>query len=446
MGINFKELGTNVAGGLLNGASGPLADLVQNKHAFQSYSFPSDVEGVGQRHFIRFNIANFNPAIFDTKGKNTEVAETDATGEVLGGLIGASIGDAVGNGLAGGIAAQAATSVIDEIGLQGKVDKALADFKGSSLFSEISESVSGISQDIGQSFGKIKANAAEMKKSIVETVPITEDALNGIGNFVGSIGGMAEKFSSATGGEKESVADIILFMPFDVSESYQLTWNAGGLGLLGAFVDAAGGMDGLQNIIKQSAAGNVDDALENIMSNIKPSDAVGAVSEGLGNIAGAKLGMDVIKQKLLKLQGKSINPYWELFFDGIQPRTFSFNFQLAPKNATEAEAINQIVRAFKAYAAPSISTPSVDLFGKKIADAEADSSRYWGYPSLFEIEYWNSQKLHKLKPCALTGINVNYSGSGTNHTFYDGNPIQTNITLNFAESELITREQIVDGY
>ena len=39
---------------------------------------------------------------------------------------------------------------------------------------------------------------------------------------------------------------------------------------------------------------------------------------------------------------------------------------------------------------------------------------------------------------------VNYGASGTNHTFYDGYPVQTDMTLTFMENELLTRDQFED--
>ena len=140
------------------------------------------------------------------------------------------------------------------------------------------------------------------------------------------------------------------------------------------------------------------------------------------------------------MQGVSVNPYFELFFEGVQPRTFTFDFKLSPRNQTEAEAIQNIIMRFKMYAAPpaSVNDP----------ETGAPSARYWGYTSLFQIQYWNSEKLHRIKPCALQNITVNYTGDGTNHTYYDGHPIQPDLTLTFVESELLTRKDFTEkeGY
>ena len=133
----------------------------------------------------------------------------------------------------------------------------------------------------------------------------------------------------------------------------------------------------------------------------------------------------------MKEAGVHVDPHFELFFEGVTPREFSFEFKFAPKNGTEADAIQDIIKAFKANAAPV---------------ANEGSALFWGYPNMFEIEYWNAEKLHKILPCALTNITVNYGASGTNHTYYDGNPIQTDVTLTFKESELLTRKEINEGY
>jgi hypothetical protein len=222
-------------------------------------------------------------------------------------------------------------------------------------------------------------------------------------------------------------------MPFSINETYQANWAGGEMGLVGA-AQAEG-----HKVIEAAVAGDGRKAFDEIMEMMKgtggnATNQKGAAAEIGGGIAGTVLGNDNIKNKALKSigGGVTINPYWELFFSGVQPRTFTFDFKMSPKNSTEGAAIQQIIQMFKTYAAPPANI--------------GDSRRYWGYPSLFDIEYWNTEKLHKLKPCALQSIVVNYSGDGTNHTYYDGRPIQTDLTLTFMESELLTRQQIQGGY
>ena len=159
-------------------------------------------------------------------------------------------------------------------------------------------------------------------------------------------------------------------------------------------------------------------------------------TELISKAAGAALNNDAVQAAVMKEFGQDqlyINPQWTAVFEGVQPRTFTFNFKFAPKNSNEAQMVQQIIRKFKASAAPH--------------DPGGDSLyRYWTYPYTFGIEYWNQQRLHKLKPCALTNISVNYGASGTNHTFYDGFPVQTDVTLSFMETSLMTRGDFEEGF
>ena len=139
-----------------------------------------------------------------------------------------------------------------------------------------------------------------------------------------------------------------------------------------------------------------------------------------------------IKKGLLKGGTGSVRkPYFDVWFDAPSTRNFTFDFKMAPKNVEEAVAIQNIVRLFKAHAAP--------------VERKDDGLFWYGYPNQFQIEYWNQDNLHKFKPCVLQNINVNYSGTGTNHTFYDGHPLQTDLTLQFMEAALLTREDFVEG-
>ena len=107
-------------------------------------------------------------------------------------------------------------------------------------------------------------------------------------------------------------------------------------------------------------------------------------------------------------------------------RTFTFNFKFAPRTPEEAQMVSTIIRKFKMHSAPG-------------DEGAGGGYRYWTYPNLFTIDYWNSTNLHRIKPCALTNITVNYGASGTNHTIYDGYPVQTDMTLTFMENQLLTR-------
>ena len=61
----------------------------------------------------------------------------------------------------------------------------------------------------------------------------------------------------------------------------------------------------------------------------------------------------------------------------------------------------------------------------------------------------NNEYLHHISTCILENMNVTYGGD--RYKTFTANeegapPVETNITLNFKELELITKERIHEGY
>ena len=111
----------------------------------------------------------------------------------------------------------------------------------------------------------------------------------------------------------------------------------------------------------------------------------------------------------------------ELLFNGVNLRTFNFQFKLTPRDDTEAGQVKSIIRSLKKNMAPKV-----------------DSARtFLSTPNIFEPVYrkgnLNHPFLHKFKQCALTSMTVNYTGEGVYATYEDGTPISTLMNLSFQE-------------
>ena len=74
-------------------------------------------------------------------------------------------------------------------------------------------------------------------------------------------------------------------------------------------------------------------------------------------------------------------------------------------------------------------------------------------PNTFDIQYMyqnaENNYLHKISTCYLSSMDVSYGGS--RYKTFDGNadgapPVETSISLNFKEIELITRERAAEGF
>ena len=124
----------------------------------------------------------------------------------------------------------------------------------------------------------------------------------------------------------------------------------------------------------------------------------------------------------------------ELLFGGVQLRTFSFDFDFAPRDPRESNEIKKIIRAFKvSMNAKNGSTgddPSSGLFIKS--------------PDIFQLTYKTGSKnhefLHKFKPMALLNMAVNYTGAGTYATYDNTAPIHMKMNLTLQELNPIYSE------
>lgn len=129
--------------------------------------------------------------------------------------------------------------------------------------------------------------------------------------------------------------------------------------------------------------------------------------------------------------GLAANPKKEQAFKNMDFRTFSFEYQFAPRSPDEAKNVLNIIQAFKYHMHPEFKS--------------ADNFLYI-YPSEFDIVYYKgiseNLKLHRHTSCVLTEMNVNYTPNGVFNTFPDGTPTQISVTLTFKELMLLTKEAI----
>ena len=132
--------------------------------------------------------------------------------------------------------------------------------------------------------------------------------------------------------------------------------------------------------------------------------------------------------------GLAANPKKEQIFKGVDFRTFSFEYQFFPRDAIEAKNVLKIIETFKYHMHPEF---------------KDDNNFVYIYPSEFDIEYFTNgvenKNLHRHTSCVLTSMNVNYTPNGVFSTFDNGMPTHINMTLEFREIALLTKDKIADG-
>ena len=236
---------------------------------------------------------------------------------------------------------------------------------------------------------------------------------------------------------KASLGTIILPMTNSMGSTNGVSWgetnaNSIQLALLGSVGDFISGVGNAESL--SGAFTGAKSALQGALTK------AGGFATELGNnkadvaslLAGYVVGNTSIATRA---SGVVINPNMELLFQGPRLRTFNFTFQFAPRFRAEAEVVRKIVKAFKMFSAPQIDQTGA-IFLKT--------------PKIFQLDYiYNGDGsdvasgtthpyLNKIKPCALTQVNVNYTPGGKYMTYADGGSmVQTTMTLSFNELEPI---------
>lgn len=233
---------------------------------------------------------------------------------------------------------------------------------------------------------------------------------------------------------------IKLFMPVSFNQTDNFTYENSQLGASGALGAAA--LRGGQNLA--GAAGEaigagfsgITDTIDGLLGSGKLGALASArIAQTVG--AGSQAGQAAIEQAAQV----TMNPNIRASFKSVGMRKFSFLFNMIPKNAAEANAINQIIFNFRKAAYPE------DIPGP------AGIPLAFKYPQLFRItpkvrteNGFEVQVGTPIKYCYLESISVNTNPIGNNTFHADGNAIQTDLSLSFVEYRTLSRKDITQGY
>ena len=170
-------------------------------------------------------------------------------------------------------------------------------------------------------------------------------------------------------------------------------------------------------------------------------------------------------------RGIVINPNAELLYDSPEMREVGMIFRMVPRNSKEAETIKQIIRAFRRASMPRWGgldregkEGDVDLTtgenttnvggGKneaKKSQINLGSRDNWiQVPDLCKFTFMTgpdpNENIIQFKPCAISGVEVNYTPDGTYAAYASGVPVAVELRLNFMETKLIFADEVDVGY
>jgi len=223
---------------------------------------------------------------------------------------------------------------------------------------------------------------------------------------------------------------VALYMPPGIKAEYSVENGETELGLAGLAT---------KSIINTATAVDTEAQIDAFLKGVGgfALDAAKKIGVGLGE--GAGLGN--ITGALSKVSGLAENPFVEVVFERVNPRKFTYTFNLQARTQKEAQDINKIITFFKFHMHPEM-------------ENDVSGGRYFKVPSEFEIHYaYNGQVnnyLNKISRCVLTGTTVDYGEGGftTFRQFDDQGaaPVSITMTLSFTEAEILTKDMIMEGY
>ena len=192
--------------------------------------------------------------------------------------------------------------------------------------------------------------------------------------------------------------------------------------------------------VSKTAAGMESNAWGGISKGM--SIAKDVIADQATTMAGGLMGAGDAKGIRDKMTNQAENKFLETFFKGIDMRKFQFSWQFRPKSPDEVREVQKIITTFKFHALPEL--PSGDRHG-----------RYFTVPATWDIFYMyrgdENQWINKIATCVCGGVNINYSPT-TWQTFrpIEGEqgapPIEIDMALDFMETRIITKQDILDGF
>ena len=239
-------------------------------------------------------------------------------------------------------------------------------------------------------------------------------------------------------GRLKRTSDVIsLYMPPNIKQKYGANYKnseTGLAGVLGAQLADSTSIDSmLQNFSDTGTFNTLKDAFIDTMG-LK-------IGAGITSLVGA----GDLEGVLRKGMQKALNPAVEAIFQSVDLREYSFSFRFTPRSENEVRTVDNIIKLFKFHMLP-----------ERVQDQEV--GRHLIFPSEFEVHYMFQGVENTWYPFAagsvLKSMDVDYGPGGETQHF---RPIQTdmgslpapteiNMTLNFQETEIMTKEKIMEGF
>lgn len=248
------------------------------------------------------------------------------------------------------------------------------------------------------------------------------------------LSGRSANFTRPTRRLKQAIA---LHIPNDLSISYSMNYANESLGFIGNMAALGAANPEIASKLRDAAShlslnpindaavawGVINGVIENVGHGGTIPQSIGGLVSQAAIKNSAALGF---------FAGLAANPRREQLFESVNFRQFKFDYQFVPRNAAEAATILNIIHTFKYHMHPEF--------------LDQPANFLYIYPSEFDIVYYQGTDENLALPrhttCVLTSMDVNYTPNGKMAMLANGQPAQINVSMQFTELALLTKDSI----
>jgi hypothetical protein len=227
---------------------------------------------------------------------------------------------------------------------------------------------------------------------------------------------------------------IAIYLPPNVKDATSVGYNNAEMGIIGA---AAAGSASVLDALRKGDMSKLARTAGGAATDLLATAGLNLGSEFIGTLAGVD--PEGLKGFAKKAFGQASNPYMEVLFEGVELRTFTYNFTFSPRNSDETDDVQKIIEMFRFHMLPELN---------------GGSSAFMTLPSTFDIHYMyqvtpdvsmENNYYTKIATCVLKGCDVDYAPNGVK-SFASGAPTQITMSLSFQETEMLTKQHVNRGY
>jgi hypothetical protein len=157
------------------------------------------------------------------------------------------------------------------------------------------------------------------------------------------------------------------------------------------------------------------------VTSLAAGAVAGSASGGLSAVMGA---LSSAGSAIGPQVGGAVNPLLYMTFKSPTFKEHTLTWTLTPSNQNESNTLRDIINYIK-----------FNMLPKK-----ALMGLMYQYPSIVFVSLSNSSYTFKFQPCAVTSVQVDYTGAGGPSFFRNGAPTNVNLTIQLKEIELWTKD------